>query len=58
MKEEIAATVVFITMLVKKHRKLSKQKIEKFAAKLTTILFARYKSHWYVENPTKGQAFR
>ncbi|CAI9577464.1 unnamed protein product [Staurois parvus] len=58
MKEEIAATVVFITMLVKKHRKLSKQKIEKFAAKLTTILFARYKSHWYAENPTKGQAFR
>ncbi|XP_075046112.1 protein BTG4 [Mixophyes fleayi] len=58
MKEEIAATVVFITMLVKKHRKLSKQKTEKFAAKLTTILFARYKTHWYVDNPTKGQAFR
>ncbi|XP_073441231.1 protein BTG4 isoform X2 [Dendrobates tinctorius] len=58
MKEEIAATVVFITMLVKKHRKLSKQKIEKFGAKLTTILFARYKTHWYTENPSKGQAFR
>ncbi|XP_053308360.1 protein BTG4 [Spea bombifrons] len=58
MKEEIAATVVFITMLVKKHRKLTKQKIEKFAAKLTTILFAKYKNHWYTENPMKGQAFR
>ncbi|XP_056399764.1 protein BTG4 isoform X2 [Hyla sarda] len=58
MKEEIAATVVFITMLVKKHRKLSKLKIERFAAKLTTILFARYKTHWYAENPSKGQAFR
>ncbi|XP_018419532.1 PREDICTED: protein BTG4 [Nanorana parkeri] len=58
MKEEIAATVVFITMLVKKHRKLNRQKTEHFAAKLTTILFARYKSHWYTENPTKGQAFR
>ncbi|KAM5131866.1 protein BTG4 [Mantella aurantiaca] len=58
MKEEIAATVVFITMLVKKHRKLNKPNIEIFAAKLTTILFARYKSHWYAENPTKGQAFR
>ncbi|KAG9482179.1 hypothetical protein GDO78_011074 [Eleutherodactylus coqui] len=58
MKEEIAATVVFITMLVKKHRKLSKQDIEKFGAKLTTILFARYKTHWYTENPSKGQAFR
>ncbi|KAE8592593.1 hypothetical protein XENTR_v10018803 [Xenopus tropicalis] len=58
MKEEIAATVVFLTMLVKKHKQLSKQKIEKFAAKLTTILFAKYKTHWYAENPTKGQAFR
>ncbi|XP_063799331.1 protein BTG4 [Pseudophryne corroboree] len=58
MQEEIAATVVFITMLVKKHRKLNKAQIDKFAAKLTTVLFARYKSHWYVENPTKGQAFR
>ncbi|NP_001081023.1 maternal B9.10 protein [Xenopus laevis] len=58
MKEEIAATVVFLTMLVKKHKQLSKQKIEKFAAKLTTILFAKYKNHWYAENPMKGQAFR
>ncbi|MEE6484459.1 hypothetical protein FKM82_013875 [Ascaphus truei] len=58
MREEIAATVVFITMLVKKHEKLSKQKIERFAATLTTILFAKYKSHWYTENPSKGQAFR
>ncbi|XP_068098937.1 protein BTG4 isoform X2 [Hyperolius riggenbachi] len=58
MKEEIAATVVFITMFVKKHRKLSKHKTELFAAKLTTILFARYRSHWYADNPAKGQAFR
>nr|XP_033775014.1 protein BTG4 [Geotrypetes seraphini] len=58
MKEEIAATVVFITRLVKKHEKLSKQKIDKFASKLTSILFAKYKSHWYLENPVKGQAFR
>ncbi|XP_029429778.1 protein BTG4 [Rhinatrema bivittatum] len=58
MKEEIAATVVFITRLVKKHEKLSKQKIEKFATKLTTMLFVKYKNHWYSENPSKGQAFR
>ncbi|XP_030076613.1 protein BTG4 [Microcaecilia unicolor] len=58
MKEEIAATVVFITRLVKKREKLSKQKIDKFASKLTSILFAKYKNHWYSENPAKGQAFR
>ncbi|KFO99799.1 Maternal B9.10 protein [Calypte anna] len=58
MKDEIAATVVFITRLVKRENKLSKHKMEKFAAKLTTILFEKYKNHWYLENPSRGQAFR
>lgn len=58
MKDEIAATVVFITRLVKKQDKLSKHTTEKFAAKLTTILFEKYKNHWYLDNPSKGQAFR
>ncbi|NXM73421.1 B915 protein, partial [Serilophus lunatus] len=58
MKDEIAATVFFITKLVKKEDKLSKHKIEKFAARLTTILFEKYKNHWYLDNPTRGQAFR
>uniref|UniRef100_A0A673G2V0 B-cell translocation gene 4 n=1 Tax=Sinocyclocheilus rhinocerous TaxID=307959 RepID=A0A673G2V0_9TELE len=48
MKEEIAATVFFIARLAK----------EKFAVELTSVLFENYKSHWYPENPTKGQAFR
>ncbi|XP_067418909.1 protein BTG4 [Emydura macquarii macquarii] len=58
MKDEIAATVFFITRLVKKQDKLSKHKTEKFAAKLTTILFEKYKNHWYLDNPSRGQAFR
>ncbi|NXC36065.1 B915 protein, partial [Campylorhamphus procurvoides] len=58
MKDEIAATVFFITKLVKKEDKLSKQKIEKFAASLTAILFEKYKNHWYLDNPSRGQAFR
>ncbi|XP_054254295.1 maternal B9.10 protein-like [Indicator indicator] len=58
MKDEIAATVFFITRLVKREDKLSKQKVEKFAAKLTTILFEKYKNHWYLDNPSRGQAFR
>uniref|UniRef100_A0A8D2LP78 BTG anti-proliferation factor 4 n=1 Tax=Varanus komodoensis TaxID=61221 RepID=A0A8D2LP78_VARKO len=58
MKDEIAATVFFITRLVKKHDRLSKQQVEKFASKLTTMLFERYKKHWYLDNPSKGQAFR
>uniref|UniRef100_A0A8C8RST0 BTG anti-proliferation factor 4 n=1 Tax=Pelusios castaneus TaxID=367368 RepID=A0A8C8RST0_9SAUR len=58
MKDEIAATVFFITRLVKKQDRLNKHKTEKFAAKLTTILFEKYKNHWYLDNPTRGQAFR
>ncbi|NWR54552.1 B915 protein, partial [Bucorvus abyssinicus] len=58
MKDEIAATVFFITRLVKREDKLSKHKMEKFAAKLTTLLFEKYKNHWYLDNPSRGQAFR
>lgn len=58
MKEEIAATVFFIARLAKKHGKLDRVRREKFAVELTSVLFESYKSHWYPENPTKGQAFR
>ncbi|XP_005987325.1 protein BTG4 [Latimeria chalumnae] len=58
MREEIAVTVFFIMRLVKKHEKVSKQKTEKLATKLTTLLFEKYKNHWYPENPCKGQAYR
>lgn len=58
MKEEIAATVFFIVRLAKKHGKLDRVERENFAVELTSVLFENYKSHWYPENPTKGQAFR
>ncbi|XP_063167308.1 protein BTG4 [Candoia aspera] len=58
MRDEIAATVVFITRLAKKHSKLNKRQMERLASTLTTILFERYKNHWYLDNPTKGQGFR
>ncbi|XP_005058850.1 PREDICTED: protein BTG4 isoform X1 [Ficedula albicollis] len=57
MKDEIAAAVFFITKLVKREGKLSKDEIEKFAEKLTTILFEKYKNHWHPGNPCRGQAF-
>ncbi|XP_036921443.1 protein BTG4 isoform X1 [Sturnira hondurensis] len=58
MRDEIATTVFFLTRLVKKHDKLSKQQIETFAEKLMTVLFETYRSHWHSECPSKGQAFR
>ncbi|KAM7086215.1 protein BTG4 [Molossus nigricans] len=58
MREEIATTVFFVTRLVRKHDKLSKQQIENFAEKLMTILFETYRSHWHSDCPSKGQAFR
>ncbi|NWV21850.1 B910 protein, partial [Origma solitaria] len=58
MKDEIAATVFFITKLARREEKLSKQQMDQFAAKLTTVLFEKYKNHWYLDNPSRGQAFR
>ncbi|XP_008052220.1 protein BTG4 [Carlito syrichta] len=58
MRDEIATTVFFVTRLVKKHDKLSKQQIEDFAEKLMTILFETYRSHWHSDCPSRGQAFR
>ncbi|KAI4875727.1 hypothetical protein NFI96_024237 [Prochilodus magdalenae] len=58
MKEEIAATVFFVARLAKKHGKLDRLHREKFAVSFTSVLFESYKSHWYPENPCKGQAFR
>ncbi|XP_006775315.1 PREDICTED: protein BTG4 [Myotis davidii] len=58
MRDEIATAVFFVTRLVKKHDKLSKQQIENFAEKLMTILFKTYRGHWHSECPSKGQAFR
>lgn len=58
MKEEIAATVFFVARLIKKHGKLDRSHREKFAVALTSVLFENYRSHWYPNNPSKGQAFR
>ncbi|XP_048369108.1 protein BTG4 [Sphaerodactylus townsendi] len=58
MKDEIAVSVFFIMRLVKRNGQLSKHQTEKFASKLMMILFEKYKNHWYLDNPSKGQAFR
>ncbi|XP_042538645.1 protein BTG4 [Dipodomys spectabilis] len=58
MRDEIATAVFFVTRLVKKHEKLSKQQMEVFAEKLMTVLFEKYRGHWYPGCPSKGQAFR
>ncbi|KAF3823559.1 hypothetical protein GH733_007027 [Mirounga leonina] len=58
MRDEIATAVFFVTRLVKKHDKLSKQQVKDFAEKLMTILFETYRSHWHSDFPSKGQAFR
>ncbi|PNI61707.1 BTG3 isoform 2, partial [Pan troglodytes] len=46
MKNEIAAVVFFFTRLVRKHDKLKKEAVERFAEKLTLILQEKYKNHW------------
>lgn len=58
MKEEIAATVFFIARLAQKYGKLDRISRDKFAVCLTSVLFEKFKNHWYPGNPTKGQAYR
>lgn len=58
MKEEIAAAVFFVARLVKRYGCLDNEGRERFAAALTSVLFANYKNHWHPSVPTKGQAYR
>ena len=58
MKDEVAAAVVFLTRLVKRNKKLSKQQYERFSDKLTTLMVEKFKNHWHTERPHKGQAYR
>ncbi|XP_007910035.1 protein BTG4 [Callorhinchus milii] len=58
MKEEIAATVVFISSLVRKGGHVGSRKMGRFGGRLTKILFEKYKNHWYPDTPHRGQAYR
>ena len=58
MREEIAAAVVFLTRLIMKNDKLSRDQVHEFSTNLSVILGEKFKNHWYLEDPTKGQAYR
>jgi len=58
MREEIAAAVVFVSRLVKAHDHIPKEKIDEFSKVLSSILTDKFKSHWYTDEPTKGQGYR
>lgn len=58
MKDEIAAAVFFVTQLVKRYGSLDNDSRQSFAAALTSVLFEKYKNHWYLNAPSKGQAYR
>lgn len=54
----IVAIVFFVKRRVGKHGNLKKEAIERSAEKLTLILPEKYKTQWYPEKPSKGQAYR
>ena len=58
MREEIAAAVVFITRLVRQNGSVSKEKVEEFSGCLSAILIEKFKNHWYLDHPAKGQGYR
>ena len=58
MKEEIAAAVVFLTRIVKKNTNLTAEQVQEFSDKLTGSLVEKFKNHWYLDNPLRGQGYR
>ena len=58
MREEIAAAVVFVTRIVKLNDSIPKEKVDEFSNTLSAILVEKFKSHWYSEEPSKGQGYR
>lgn len=58
MKEEVDAAVIFITRMVKKNETISAEQLDKFSSQLTSVLMQKFKNHWYVEEPNKGQGYR
>lgn len=58
MKREVKAAVNFFKRLAVTRGKLAAAKAEEFAEKLYQIMCDKYTGHWYVDCPTKGQAYR
>ncbi|XP_028930321.1 protein BTG4 [Ornithorhynchus anatinus] len=58
MRDEIAATVFFVTRLARRHGRLSGDRLDDFAARLSQLLLDAYGAHWYRHDPCRGQAFR
>ncbi|XP_038610617.1 protein BTG4 [Tachyglossus aculeatus] len=58
MRDEIAATVFFVTRLARRHGQLSQERLDEFAGRLSRLLLDAYQAHWYRHQPCRGQAFR
>nr|ACO51769.1 BTG3 [Aquarana catesbeiana] len=58
MMDEILAGVYLIKVLTSTYERLSQDILDKFGDKLALILCHRYKGHWNLSKPKKGQAYR
>ncbi|KPP57273.1 protein BTG3-like [Scleropages formosus] len=58
MRTEVRAAVDFLSNLAQRRGGVDQVRARRFAEKLEELLCEKYASHWYPENPGRGQAFR
>lgn len=59
MKLELHSASHFIIHLLRLHKcPISNYKLNQLWINLNTVLYRRYKSHWFVNKPNKGSAYR
>lgn len=57
MKVEISSAADFLMNLlrVRQQDSLSETQLHSFRGSLITILHEKFRDHWYIENPRKGE---
>jgi protein Tob/BTG len=58
MKNEVRTACRFLSMILKRSRKVSDRRLEVFTTKMEELLCERYRHHWHPQTPLLGSGFR